>query len=173
MGFDADICVKFDFWGLKMAKKIISIVLLMAFFVMIGGPAGLHTDVTKTAVDFNPVSALNESDKTIRFNSDGKLKILQVADTHLEFDKNFEASIWVVAEACDIEKPDLVVLTGDNVTPSDDPEETKKLIDALMNVFESRNIPVAVTFGNHDSEKGPMTREDIMAYYNILLLNIG
>ena len=171
--FDADMCVKFDFGGLKMAKKIISIVLFMAFFVMIGGPAGLQTEVTKTAVDFNPVSALNESDKTIRFNSDGKLKILQVADTHLEFDKNFEASIWVVAEACDIEKPDLVVLTGDNVTPSDDPEETKKLIDALMNVFESRNIPVAVTFGNHDSEKGPMTREDIMAYYNTFSCSIS
>jgi hypothetical protein len=34
-----------------------------------------------------------------------------------------------------------------------------------MNIFESRNIPVAVTFGNHDSEAGPMTRADIMEYY--------
>jgi hypothetical protein len=35
-----------------------------------------------------------------------------------------------------------------------------------MNIFESRKIPVAVTFGNHDAEKGPMTRKDIMDYYN-------
>jgi hypothetical protein len=34
-----------------------------------------------------------------------------------------------------------------------------------MNIFETRNIPVAVTFGNHDSESGPMTRAEIMAYY--------
>ena len=35
-----------------------------------------------------------------------------------------------------------------------------------MNIFESRNIPVAVTFGNHDSERGAMSREELMAYYN-------
>lgn len=52
------------------------------------------------------------------------------------------------------------------MTPDEeDPEKTKKLINALMNVFESRSIPVAVTFGNHDSEAGPMSRADIMEYY--------
>lgn len=106
------------------------------------------------------------TEKQLQFDSDGKFRILHVADTHLADDRHFDASIWVVAEACDVEQPDLVVLTGDNVKPYDDPEETKKRINALMNIFDSRNIPVAVTFGNHDSEAGPMTREDIMAYYN-------
>lgn len=58
------------------------------------------------------------------------------------------------------------MLTGDNTKPYEDPAETKKIINALMNIFESRKIPVAVTLSNHDSEAGPMTREDIMEYYN-------
>lgn len=123
-------------------------------------------EIENSNINFNPADPQNETDKTIKFDTDGKLKILHIADTHLEFDKNYDASIWVIAEACDVEKPDLVVLTGDNVKPYDDPEETKKLINALMNIFDSRNIPVAVTFGNHDSEAGPMSREEIMEYYN-------
>ena len=91
---------------------------------------------------------------------------MHIADPHLNYDKHFDASVWVVAEACDIEKPDLVVLTGDNTHPDEDPEKTKDLINALMNIFESRKIPVAVTFGNHDAEKGPMTRKEIMEYYS-------
>lgn len=27
------------------------------------------------------------------------------ADTHLNYDKHFDSSVWVIAEACDVEKP--------------------------------------------------------------------
>ena len=141
----------------KSSFKMILSVLLIPIFILTTGIINLGT------VSANATAA---ADPIIRFNSDGKLKILHVADPHLADDKHFEASIWVIAEACDVEKPDLVVLTGDNVHPSEDPAETKRLIDALMNIFESRNIPVAVTLGNHDSEAGPMTRRDIMEYYS-------
>lgn len=153
-----------------MFKKLILFVLsLFAITVTVGAlsfAAGAALMPDNENVDYSPADPQQQVDKTIRFDSEGKLKILHIADTHLEYDKNFDASIWVVAEACDIEKPDLVVLTGDNVKPYDDPEQTKKLINALMNIFQSRNIPVAVTFGNHDSEAGPMTRKDIMDYYS-------
>ena len=42
-----------------------------------------------------------------------------------------------------------------------------------MTVFEERNIPVAVTFGNHDSESGAMSREELMAYYNTYSCSIS
>ena len=116
-------------------------------------------------INSEPADLQSEADTTIRFNSDGKLKILHIADPHRAYNKHFDSSIWVIAEACDAEKPDLVVLTGDNTKPYEDAQETKKLINSLMNIFESRNIPVAVTFGNHDTEKGSMTRRDIMEYY--------
>lgn len=148
-----------------MAKKIILIALLVFVVQFVAGIVLFEMDPANTNINFEAADPDKKTDTTIRFNSDGKLKILHVADTHLANDKHFDSSIWVIAEACDVEKPDLVVLTGDNTKPYDDPAETKKLINSLMNIFESRNIPVAVTFGNHDSEAGPMTRADIMEYY--------
>lgn len=103
--------------------------------------------------------------RALQFGADGKFKIMHVTDTHLE-DDNVDASVWLIATACDREQPDLVVVTGDNVQNCDDASKTKGYIDKLMSVFEERNIPVAVTFGNHDSEVGAMSREELMAYYN-------
>ncbi len=149
-----------------MAKKIVLIVLLILVVFFVASIIYFEIDPENKNINFNAADSQKEIDKTIRFDSNGKLKILHIADTHLNYDKHFDASVWVIAEACDIEKPDLVVLTGDNTHPNEDPEKTKELINALMNIFESRNIPVAVTFGNHDAETGPMSRKDIMEYYN-------
>lgn len=148
-----------------MAKKILLIVLALLVIQFVAGIIYFQMDPANTNINFEAADTEKKTDTTIRFNEDGKLKILHVADPHLANDKHFDSSIWVIAEACDVEKPDLVVLTGDNTKPYEDPEETKRIINSLMNIFESRNIPVAVTFGNHDSEAGPMTRADIMEYY--------
>lgn len=122
-----------------------------------------------------PVGAFAEDDGTtaeaIRFNSDGKLNIMHVTDTHLKMD-NLEDSVYLIAAACDKEKPDIVIITGDNAM-ADTWEEIKYKTDALMKVFEDRNIPVAVTFGNHDSENGVVSREDLMAYYNTFSCSIS
>lgn len=103
----------------------------------------------------------------LKFN-DGNLRIMHITDTHLDND-NVDASVWLIAEACDRENPDIVIITGDNVDNVGDPENTKHLIDKLMAVFDERGIPAAVTFGNHDSESespNALTREELMAYYN-------
>ncbi len=109
--------------------------------------------------------AENADSYAIRFGTDSKLKVMHITDTHLE-DYNVDASVWAIGEACDREQPNIVVITGDNVQNCENPADTKILIDKLMKVFEQRNIPVAVTFGNHDSESGAMSREELMAYYN-------
>ena len=148
-----------------MKKRITVTIAIILVAIFVAGIIFFEIDPKNTNINFATADAQNVTDTTIKFNSDGKLKILHIADPHLANDKYFDSSVWVIAEACDVEKPDLVVLTGDNTKPYDDPEETKKIINALMNIFESRNIPVAVTFGNHDSEAGPMSRKDIMDYY--------
>ena len=150
----------------RIVKKTVLIALLVSVIVLISGIIYFEIEPANANINFEPADSQKVTDTTIRFNSNGKLKILHIADTHLNYDKHFDSSIWVIAEACDVEKPDLVVLTGDNTHPNEDPQKTKKLINALMNIFESRNIPVAVTLGNHDSETGPMTRKDIMDYYS-------
>ena len=126
-----------------------------------------------SGVNYNPADSQNKTDKIIKFDSNGKLKIMHVTDTHLELNHNFDPTIWLVERACDIEKPDIVMITGDNVMNCDNAEETKKVINALMNIFDSRNIPVAVTFGNHDSEQGAMSREELMAYYNTFSCSVS
>lgn len=122
-----------------------------------------------------PVCAFADSDgttaKAIRFNADGKLKIMHVTDTHLSME-NIEDSLYLIGAACDTEQPDIVIITGDNAM-SGTLDELYCKTGALMNVFESRGIPVAVTFGNHDTENGLITREDLMAYYNTFSCSIS
>lgn len=100
-----------------------------------------------------------------RFNEDGTFRIMHVTDTHLEY-YNLEASVWLIANACDREQPDMIALTGD-IAMSDDKEEMVECIDRLMSVFEERNIPVAVCFGNHDIETQSFPDpSELMALYN-------
>jgi len=147
-----------------MKKRII--IPFVIVLVIILGVLSLSIRPEYTGVDYSPADTQNNIDKTIKFNSNGKLKILHITDTHLKLNHNFDPTIWLVEKACDLENPDIVMLTGDIVTNCENVEDTKKMINALMNIFEKRNIPVAVTFGNHDSEVGVMSREDLMAYYN-------
>ena len=103
--------------------------------------------------------------KQLKFRQDGKFKIMHVTDTHLDYD-NIDMSLFLINEACKREKPDIAIVTGDNVQNCDDANITKGYIDKLMSVFTENNIPVAVTFGNHDSETGAMSRQELMDCYN-------
>lgn len=103
--------------------------------------------------------------KTIKFNKDGNLKVMHITDTHLSAD-NIKASLWLIEQACKKELPDIAVITGDNVHNYDDASETKSYIDRLMAIFSRYGIAAAVTFGNHDSEVGAMSREELMLYYS-------
>lgn len=110
---------------------------------------------------YNPA---NTTASPLKFKN-GVLKIMHITDTHYSFE-NVDASARLLEIACDREMPDVVIVTGDNVDNYPEAKDTKKLIDRLMSVFDERNIPAAITFGNHDSERGAMSREELMAYYN-------
>lgn len=98
------------------------------------------------------------------FDENGNFRIMHITDTHLNYD-NIDDSLWLIADAIDKEQPDLIVLTGD-VFKAGTVEETEWFVDRIMSVFEVRDIPVAVAFGNHDSENGIISREDLMGIYN-------
>lgn len=157
----------------KKTKRKLFKVLLLLFVVITAGILALSIRPEYSGVNFSPADSQNKTDKTIKFSSDGKLKILHIPDTHLKLNHNFDPTIWMVERACDEEKPDIVMLTGDIVLNCENAEDTKKMINALMNIFDSRNIPVAVTFGNHDSETGAMSREELMAYYNTFSCSVS
>ena len=89
----------------------------------------------------------------LRFNSDGKIKILMMSDIQetLEYDKRTLDSI---NKLIDKVKPDLVVLGGDNCdgTILKTEEEMKKYLDIFSFPIESRKIPWMHVFGNHDHD---------------------
>lgn len=64
-------------------------------------------------------------------------------------------------ELLDIEKPDFVVFSGDNVHTFDTTSDALA-ISILTERVESRRIPWAAVFGNHDTEGG-LSREEMLA----------
>lgn len=135
-------------------KKIVSIILafVLAFGMLLPSYAG-------------------NADTKLQFNNDGSFRIMQIADIQdgtilTPATKKFLKEVVVAAE------PDLIVLTGDNISAGSatmaikaiDKQLVKKAIDNYMSIFEEIGVPVAVVFGNHDAEE-IVTKEEQMEIY--------
>lgn len=112
----------------------------------------------------------------LRFGSDGKFKILQVADMHYGTgsttgcldvlpsqkpcsDLNTTAFLDRMIRA---EKPNLIVFTGDNIYGHDTKEPTKSM-DAAFGPAIASGIPWVAILGNHD-QQSTLSREGVMKY---------
>lgn len=86
----------------------------------------------------------------LKFNKDGHFKILQFTDTHINIsDKENLNSLAVIRTVTGVEKPDLVVFTGDVVT-EDDPAQGYREIAQILG---RAGVPWLVVFGNHESDR--------------------
>lgn len=101
--------------------------------------------------------------KLFPHNKSSPFKILQLADVHLGEKVHIvgdqdNRSLAAIRSLLDIEKPDLVVLSGDVITGEDlyTPEQRHSAFDRLADILENRSIPWAFTFGNHDAANSPM-----------------
>lgn len=88
----------------------------------------------------------------LSFNSDGRFRIVQFNDTqddHLTDRRTIE----FMGRVLDEEQPDFALINGDVITggPSTDLEVYQAINNVVM-PMESRGIPWAVTFGNHDED---------------------
>lgn len=116
-------------------------------------------------------SAASEADIKLQFNDDGKFRIMQVADIQ-DGPLLFDITRDYIEEMVGYAKPDLIVLSGDNISGGAssvgihaiDLVLTEIAIDRFMSIFEEYGVPVAVVFGNHDAEE-LVTREEQMAMY--------
>lgn len=104
----------------------------------------------------------------LRFRADGTFHILHLTDIHLMDPEMHDddpkrtdpltdeaRTFEVLEKSADLLKPDLAVLTGDVVNgylPDLTYSYIYRIIRKVTRVFADRNIPLAVTFGNHDSE---------------------
>jgi hypothetical protein len=106
--------------------------------------------------------------QTLRARDDGSFKIVQISDTHMvtgvgTCDDAMDASgqslpkseadpltVKFIGSILDSEKPDLVLLTGDQ--PHHGILDSQTVLLKVMAPIIERYIPWAVVFGNHDDE---------------------
>ncbi|MBQ2847695.1 MAG: metallophosphoesterase [Clostridia bacterium] len=107
----------------------------------------------------------------LKFNNNGKFKILLFGDIHEHTDyktnPKFKDMNKLMNAALDEYKPDLCVLLGDNCNTDiykESPEKFKKMLCAVIEPITSRKIPVAAILGNHEHDNG--FEDEIVAVYN-------
>jgi len=114
-----------------------------------------------TVFSFGAVAEGEKREKEpLRFNEDGTFKILQIADIQDIFIFRPLTRMFI-EDMLDKEKPDLVVLTGDNISGGAGFMKwlVRKSIDNFMRIFEEKNVRVAMVYGNHDAEN-KLTKEE-------------
>lgn len=118
--------------------------------------------------------AKREKCTRLSFNEDGKLRILQIADV--------QEAIWVSSveklllfEAVRQTKPDLIVLTGDNIAGYSAEKKwgATFAIRQVMDILSLFHTPIAAVFGNHDDEGTELTKLDQMDVYESYPTFIG
>ncbi|KAJ7720584.1 Metallo-dependent phosphatase-like protein [Mycena maculata] len=112
----------------------------------------------------------------LHFSHDGRFKVLQVADLHYSVAagtcRDTPASLdcsggsdnltttSLIATILSIEKPDLVVFTGDQLNGQGTSWDPKSVIAKFSRAVADQGIPWAVIFGNHDEETGYVAKEE-------------
>lgn len=98
--------------------------------------------------------------QNLRFESGKGFKIVQFTDVHYKPDASeSDTAITLINEVLDIEKPDLVVFTGDIVWGP----PVKECFENVLEPVIRRNIHWAYVNGNHDDEHD-MSRTQLMDY---------
>lgn len=106
---------------------------------------------------------IDEIDKgawPLRFDSDGHFRVLQLSDIQ-ETSHVREDTMTLLRAALDEAKPNLVVLTGDQVKGyavefalGENAERARTVVRKICLPMVERNIPFVVTYGNHDRQCG-------------------
>jgi hypothetical protein len=129
------------------------------------GTAGIPGDLFESTTAF---AAKNDYAK-LKFKSDGKFKIVQFNDTQ-DDERIDRRTIELMEKVLDAEKPDFVVLNGDNITGGcDTPVEMKQAMNNVAQPMEQRGIKWAITYGNHDEDSTPLSGIDEAAMLEIYM----
>lgn len=155
-------------------KKTIKIVICILAAVLIAAgcityallPHPLNYDIGSiTAVGSDVSIAKQDEDSvTIRKNGDEDFKILMFTDMHLD-GKNKTSSVTVdhLVKNIQREKPDLVLLGGDNVTSG----MNRKRCRQLSEIFEKLGVYWGGVIGNHEGDNSfSISREEMVDIFS-------
>lgn len=124
--------------------------------------------ITTLALTLGLALAGQAQKPALRFNKDGKFKIVQFTDVHyIHGNPKSDISLERINEVLDAEKPDLVLFTGDVIfgKPAEEGMRT------VLNLAAKRKIPFGMTFGNHDNEQG-LTRAQLFDIIRTIPYNL-
>ena len=143
-------------------------------------PSSLQTHRQHFAVKLkqpqnNIIDFRKEKDSTGNYylvKKNDNFKVLNLADIHFgngAFSKNQDAKVLCdVKKMINSTKPDLMILTGDNVFPqliSTGNNDNLGAYKVLGEFIESFQIPWTLVFGNHDNEPGTKHSSDEICDY--------
>jgi len=108
----------------------------------------------------------------LKFDNNGNFKIVQFTDLHEG--PNIDKTIDLMNKILQYEKPNMVIITGDIIDGKcKTVDDIKKAISYIAEPMETRSIPWAIVFGNHDDEHGMMTKEAMMKFYMDFKYNVS
>ena len=101
-----------------------------------------------------------KDEAVLQFDENGNFKVLVLADIQTGYPVP-DDMIAFIYESVDFAKPDLIVLTGDNINT-----EEIEAYDAVFGALERTGVPYTAVLGNHDQESsGGLTRDEIIERY--------
>ncbi|CAH7666423.1 Metallo-dependent phosphatase-like protein [Phakopsora pachyrhizi] len=116
----------------------------------------------------------------LKFNQDGNFKILQISDLHFsgrpgkclsasllpscEKEGSDVSTINYLSQTIDETKPDLIVLTGDQLRGRGETFDALTTITKIGHLFADKKVPWTLVFGNHDHDKSLAIEEQMYVF---------
>lgn len=124
--------------------------------ILLGGTAAAVTGMlaagARPAAAVTPKKEVTPASAKLKFGQDGKFKIVQFNDTQ-DGPLTDRRTLELMNKVVETENPDFVLINGDVIDGQPKTAtEVKQAINNVVQPMESRKIPWALTFGNHDED---------------------
>ncbi|WP_231973949.1 metallophosphoesterase family protein [Pseudonocardia sp. HH130630-07] len=138
-----------------------------------GGLGALAAGVRSGTAAASPRPGTGVVAGRLRFAPDGTFRVVQFNDTQ-DDERTDVRTVQLIERTLDAEKPGLVVVNGDVITEGcEGRQQVKQAINNVVWPMESRAIPWALTFGNHDEDSPAAEEPDMLRFCRTYAHNVN